>query len=593
MTADPMTYSKRTYKIEVSGSDWSNMDRMQCFVMEVIGGLLNLEYESRVNKKEPQLKMTIFWKSLQHIANISLNGHKDSYTISFFRDNFPDNTKDTDGKSWLPLHCAAMCPNIDVNEIQALSTSLIGENRKDGQWQDSKRTMRAPYHLAAAVETPNIEVIHCLERFCPRMAFTACANGMLPLHYAAKYSNSVALVEELLQANPAAALSRSKLKYGDFPIRYAYDNECSASIDMMRTIIKACPDCIKNQNGRPIFSDICCTGTIKMEKLLLVLVECPESFSCTPFHFINSQSEDVNKLILKMLELNPDLAQVLDKWDHTPLHCALRCSDEEGSAFKVFNMLLKLYPNAVRIRDIYGRLPLHYAGSIVVVKALIQLYPEGLNIADEDEDTPLFVASDDVLKYLCTTYPDCLNYRKSDGSNIFHKVISDGYLEINTLKLLHRFFPSGLIEVDNQGNTPLHILMQLWDDKGFHNIDIESDVILKLIRLCPEAVTYINTNGHSPYDMFQIELQQFDSNYGQSNSNDDFKAVMDRFHRCFLQTVPHLNRNKLLKYNYNARRMALFMFYSAVHREGKDTIFSLLRRSTVPQTILTHIVQYL
>ena len=77
--------------------------------------------------------MTTFWKTLQHIANISLNGDQDTLMFSFFCDNFSNSNKDTYNSGWLPLRCAATCPNIDVDGIQALSESLLAKNRKDSQ----------------------------------------------------------------------------------------------------------------------------------------------------------------------------------------------------------------------------------------------------------------------------------------------------------------------------------------------------------------------------------------------------------------------------------------------------------------------------
>ena len=62
-----------------------------------------------------------------------------------------------------------------------------------------------------------------------------------------------------------------------------------------------------------------------------------------------------------------------------------------------------------------------------MVQTLIQSYPEGLNIADNNGLTPMFYAaalsSSVMLEYLCTTRPNCLTRCKLHGTNISHHLI--------------------------------------------------------------------------------------------------------------------------------------------------------------------------
>ena len=80
-------YSERAYKIKINKKDWSDDDLLQMYVMDMIGGLLNIKAQKSASATiQHQIKQRIFWKTLQHISAFALSDDQETETSSFFCD---------------------------------------------------------------------------------------------------------------------------------------------------------------------------------------------------------------------------------------------------------------------------------------------------------------------------------------------------------------------------------------------------------------------------------------------------------------------------------------------------------------------------
>lgn len=94
--------------------------------------------------------------------------------------------------------------------------------------------------------------------------------------------------------------------------------------------------------------------------------------------------------------LNERSVKAVDAEGKTPLHWAA----EYGTRSSIIGRVVEIYPNAAKVKDGYGRLPLHCAALNTpkidenVVRKLLEVYPEGIMVRDDDGMTPGDLASD-------------------------------------------------------------------------------------------------------------------------------------------------------------------------------------------------------
>ena len=103
--------------------------------------------------------------------------------------------------------------------------------------------------------------------------------------------------------------------------------------------------------------------------------------------------------------------------------CACRAS------FEVINIMVEAYPDAFKIVDTNGDLPLHYASwngaSLDKINILVEAYPEAIKICDQNQSLPLHHgctcnARPEVIKLLVETYPGALKSVNVNGHLLFY-----------------------------------------------------------------------------------------------------------------------------------------------------------------------------
>jgi hypothetical protein len=109
------------------------------------------------------------------------------------------------------------------------------------------------------------------------------------------------------------------------------------------------------------------------------------------------------------LQAYPQAAKVQDKYGRLPLHWALRCKASPD----VVTMLLQAYPQVVEVQEkVYGCLPLHYAlwinASPDVINMIFKAYPKAAAVQDKQGKTPIAYAQEpnNVLHYYLEQKPE-------------------------------------------------------------------------------------------------------------------------------------------------------------------------------------------
>lgn len=135
-----------------------------------------------------------------------------------------------------------------------------------------------------------------------------------------------------------------------------------------------------------------------------------------------------------------------------------------GDTIKV---LLNADPDAAKIEDNFGRLPLHIAIDkdqpwIASIENLINAYPQALNRRDSSGRLPLHTAVDrqspniDVVKLLISKSPQSANARRGVGRVPLHYAIFASKPSIEVLNCLLYACPESAQATDLYGRLPLH-----------------------------------------------------------------------------------------------------------------------------------------
>ena len=248
----------------------------------------------------------------------------------------------------------------------------------------------------------------------------------------------------------------------------------------------------------------------------------------------------------------------------------------------VIKFLLDHYKDAVKEADQYDRLPVFIAAqesSFEVMKLLLELFPEGANvIPSPDWQKNLLqaaITNREKVEYLSSKYPAMLERRDNRGYLPIHSAAEGDSFDWNIMRIICE---AGGIEqlkmpiVDptdttnyRNGYLPLHLLLH--DNSDYFEgkeSDTEragrDDALRYFLRMYPEAAGIVAGAGKSPatrpMNAYQMALTWC-------------KGISEQYLRLILRAAPHLDPAALHRYNYEQRRMALFVACRARFRKGK------------------------
>ena len=479
----------------------------------------------------------VFWGAVATIAEIGIDqatGHVDKRHpgASHLLRAYPNDQRSSDGKGWLPLHWAAVTDNVDVVDIRNIARADPLATLK-GYYQPISAN---PGHLIAAVRHPKMDVVRCLYNFYPRMASSKDSAGDLPLHYAARYSESLDMIQFLLQANAAATKVKGE---GDLvPLHNSLYNESEHRCEIAKCLLSADPSAAKFVN---LDGD-------------------------TALHMAIDQECSI-ELLEHLIKAFPEGVMEQNDIGYLPLHTACLSKDSSTRTTDLIKLLLRANLDGVRIVCSSGHLPVHIAAensTPEVLDLIVEAHPEGIfqPCVEDNDNTPLVKAimnnNEPCVSFICTKFPTAAKMRNKFGCNPMHFAAEGDNVEI--LKSVHQAYPENIKLADEQGKLPLHAFVMVHQDVVHENGN-EADCLRFLLKHYPQAVGITDAAGDTPLSLCEPENKYI--------------------RRLLLAEFPELDPEEYRAILYDTRRMAMFLAFAAINADGIPNIFFRLRAANI------------
>ena len=493
---------------------------------------------------------------------------------------FPDDSKRTDGRSWLPLHWAVVANEKSLTEaemklVYASDPMALQRCHSNG----SGFLGYTPAHLLCIQEMTlrNMSLIRHFS-IINQQAFTMSAsysNRGDPLLYAFSALHAACglgqpteeLLQHLLQLD-SSQIGKKSAENGLNPLGYLCSNS-SCSDRLITCLLEV--DSSTEVVGNGI--DGCTTSTDYPH--MLDRVEMLLKANSEAAKYRNSHS--LNLLHLAFLQNKMPFQLCID----------------------VMQRILAIHKDAVREVCSGGWLPVHTAarnGTVEVMEFLLGLYPESASVVTTDGSYNLLhLAVNDTesttsvmeakVRFLCSRYPAMILQRDSGGNTPLHSAISlknipavqilceAGGQELARLPVAH---PTDANYTSN-GWLPLHILINYQTDLLRDSfLSKAADFFRVLLHLYPETAGIEGGVGVDKKTPCQLAVD---------------KNLPPYYLRLLLHAAPNLNPAELHRLNYAERRMAMFLAFRAVPSQPEPLLMARLRFAK--KDLVKHVISFL
>lgn len=143
------------------------------------------------------------------------------------------------------MHFAVAVPTVELKDIRALFISqpkLITTLASISISNTLTDYSVTPCHLAVMAKPTNLALIDLLNMFNRKFGELLASNKSTPLHVAAEYSNSVPLIQQLIQLYPQALLQRNG--YDQIPLCCVALNGSLEAPEILQVLIRAAPNSV-------------------------------------------------------------------------------------------------------------------------------------------------------------------------------------------------------------------------------------------------------------------------------------------------------------------------------------------------------------
>lgn len=216
------------------------------------------------------------------------------------------------------------------------------------------------------------------------------------------------------------------------------------------------------------------------------------------------------------------------------------------------------------IRDLDGNLPLHQAvnrsdANLLVVCALLKMYPVAARIKDSEGYYPLFIACRQfkvnaaIIKSLINVYPEATT-KKIGGNLALHELALKGRLpSAEAVRILLNANYKAASTINNHGNLPLHYMCA-------QESSLDCMAVRTIMEAYEEGITKPNKVGMTPIDIARSRLEQ-QSKYLEYNEIE----LQERM-RILLRSAPQqfLGQKELMllkDLNYSSKRCLFMIAY--------------------------------
>lgn len=512
---------------------------------------------------------------------------------------FSDQTMRPNSQSWLPLHWAVMLlssPPVVVEQVTIEDVQEIyGKDAFALQTFHATPTADSDYKFAVngltaaqiLCATPNASMpLVRLFSVCNPTAFAM--NGCAPeevdedgdddedegavvryafsaLHAACVYGTpSAELLRHLLQLDPSQTKVRGSVS-GDVGGRNVGNHW---PLGYLCKLFIRC-------NGTLYHDSIQCL--LDVDSSAEVVADAVQA--C--YHVVRHDDQNqVSQLVTMLLDRNPEAARYRDNDGRNLLfHAIDNCySFNSIDAFKVIKLILAHHKDAAKEADNEGLFPAHLAVSwcyVDVIQFVIDLYPAATAALTSDGQNLLHLAITathhddnnhlDILKLLCSRYPEMLHQRDAQGYTPLHLryehyisrdlavvecLCAAGGLCLLRTPVIH---PTDANFIRN-GWLPLHFLIRNMNMFG-SNDQLWVGQLRYMLAACPDTAGIeggLGAHKTTPYHL-AVKLK---------------KSPLCR--RLLLRAVPTLDPEALRRLTYAERRMAMFLAFRALPATVQD-----------------------
>jgi ankyrin repeat protein len=319
-------------------------------------------------------------------------------TVQLLIDAFPDFLSHEDNNGLMPLHALSYNKYLDDEVVMDFLKLLL--KRCPEAVRHANRDGNLPLHFfAAGKQSPEFCRI-LIEAYPGSERITTVNHGTLPFHLACQF-NTVATAKYLHQLYPESIDVAANDGY--HPIHYAIfglknRSNLKEGIEVVRFLLGCNPAALSSTGQTPLH--IACLSEHTTLNVVQLLIDAfPDSVrhedngGSMPLHCLcanNNLDEEVRMDILKLLvERCPESVRHTNRCDRLPIHIAAAHQSPEFC-----RVLIEAYPGSERISNGHG-LPFHVAcfcNTVATAKYLYQLYPESINVADNDGWHPIYYA---------------------------------------------------------------------------------------------------------------------------------------------------------------------------------------------------------
>jgi ankyrin repeat protein len=310
-------------------------------------------------------------------------------------------------------------------------------------------------------------------------ALRANIAGCLPVHYACSAPESMIhaeAVEKLLVASPEC-VSRGNNK-GQWPLHFHCERR-QASTNLARILLQAAPEAalVLDQTQRQGWSPLHYAAWNLNSDLIRFLVATADGNAVaslrssqtgeTALHVLCRRGPTVHQLaaVGALLAAAPDTAtqRAAGQKSFTPLHLLCRVRDVPVA---IVRAIVEVAPQALRIADDNQYLPLHYACEFgadpEVIACLLEGFPGATKHLTRKNDTALSLAcsvnlSGETAQLLLDAHPEALLQKNDYGFNPLHCVCRSYQPKVAIAKAIIDKNPAIVTEQTNAGETAIHL----------------------------------------------------------------------------------------------------------------------------------------
>lgn len=211
-------------------------------------------------------------------------------------------------------------------------------------------------------------------------------------------------------------------------------------------------------------------------------------------YFLHNPSDDEENEVIAAMKACPAVTHARNGFGQYPLH-----SLREGIRGTFAQALVNECPEAASTPDLNGDYPLHSAlgnsADHSVIKVLIAAHPEAVKIADRFGRLPLYLATlqhssepERVLRILLDSYPEAANVKTLQGDWPLHSALR-AQLPSTSVRLLFDACTEAAQQKDDNGKLPLHLAVRREHDE---------DLIRDLMNGVGDALSMPDAGGELP-----------------------------------------------------------------------------------------------